>query len=556
MAVMIRQISSLEKVRRTDCLPTQELFRQTALAGQRVSYQICITAEGQLFADVRVRSELAEHIQIYCVKDAVMDAPVTFDVPLEDYITHEPGLMPDILVPLASSYGRLSIDKAPRNLWIRLDLPKDLASGVYSVAVDVTVSKPGGKIVESCSREMVIDVLPFVMPEQELIYTRWLYVDCIANVHNVPIYSEVHWELIEKYIAAAVDVGINMILVPIHTPPLDTEVGTMRPCVQLVDIEKRGEEYIFSFEKLHRYIAICKKCGVRYYEIAHMFSQWGAKSAANIRVTENGKTEYKFDWHTDADDPEYIHFLRQYIAAISRELEKEGIAEYTFYHISDEPQLKTLENYKTAAEIIHPLIGRSKTCDAISNYEFYEKGLTECPVTAVESIHTFLAYGIDDQWVYYCCQPQSVYPNAFMAMPSYRIRILGVLLYKYNIKGFLHWGFNYYNASRSVYTINPYVTTSGDGAYPSGDPFIVYPGEGCVHPSVRGEVLYDATQDMNLCFAVEKVIGREKVVELIDKTAGFDLRFDDYPRNKEYLLELREMLMQKLSNCLAEGNIN
>ena len=73
MAVMIRQISSLEKVRRTDCLPTQELFRQTALAGQRVSYQICITAEGQLFADVRVRSELAEHIQMYCVKDAVMD---------------------------------------------------------------------------------------------------------------------------------------------------------------------------------------------------------------------------------------------------------------------------------------------------------------------------------------------------------------------------------------------------------------------------------------------------------------------------------------------------
>ena len=77
-----------------------------------------------------------------------------------------------------------------------------------------------------------------------------------------------------------------------------------------------------------------------------------------------------------------------------------------------------------------------------------------------------------------------------------------------------------------------------------------------MHPSVRGEVLYDATQDMNLCLAVEKVIGREKVVELIDKTAGFDLRFDDYPRNKEYLLELREMLMQKLSNCLAEGNIN
>ena len=48
------------------------------------------------------------------------------------------------------------------------------------------------------------------------------------------------WELIEKYIAAAVDLGINMIMVPVHTPPLDTAINTRRPCVQLVDITKNG----------------------------------------------------------------------------------------------------------------------------------------------------------------------------------------------------------------------------------------------------------------------------------------------------------------------------
>ena len=547
MEITVRQISALEKVRKTDRLPAQEILRQSAVAGQRVSYQICIATEGQLFADISVRSALAEHICVYSVKDAVMDTPVTYDVGLEDYITHEPGLMPDILVPVAESKGRISVDKTPRSLWVRVDLPKDMAAGAHCVAIDITILKPGGGVIETISREMVINVLPCVMPEQKLIYTRWLYVDCIANAHRVPIYSEAHWALIEKYIAAAVDFGINMIMVPVHTPPLDTEVGTTRPCVQLVDIEKKGETYIFSFEKFHRYIAICKKCGVRYYEIAHMFSQWGAKSAANIQVTEGGETGYMFGWHMDANDPKYIHFLKQYIAAISNELKRDGVAEYTYYHISDEPEPHALEAYKTAAEIIRPLIGNSKTYDALSNYVFYEKGLVQCPVTVISSIHDFLAHEIEDQWVYYCCQPQSVYPNAFMAMPSYRARILGVLLYKYNIKGFLHWGFNFYNASRSVYAINPYITTSGDGAYPSGDPFIVYPGEDCLYRSIRGEVLYDAIQDMKLCFALETAIGREKVVELIDDTAGFDLRFDNYPRNNAFLLTLREKLLQELA---------
>ena len=554
MQITVRQISSLEKVRRTDPMPAQEVQRQTALAGQRISYQICIAADEQLFADVAVRSALVDHICVYSVKDAVMDTPITYkDVPLEDYITHEPGLMPDILVPITESKDRISLDKAPRSLWVRMDLPKDLAAGAYAVEVEITMSQPGGGVVERISRETVVDVLPCVMPEQKLIYTRWLYVDCIANAHNVPIYSEAHWALIEKYIAAAVDLGINMIMVPVHTPPLDTDIGSTRPCVQLVDIEKEGDAYHFSFERFHRYIAICKKCGVRYYEIAHMFSQWGAKCAANIQVTENGQTGYLFGWHTDANDPKYIHFLKQYIAAISNELQREGITDYAYYHISDEPKINALEAYKTAAEIIRPLIGNSKTYDALSNYEFYEKGLVQCPVTVISCIHDFLPHQIEDQWVYYCCTPQSVYPNAFMSMPSYRARILGVLLYKYNIKGFLHWGFNFYNAGRSVYTINPYVTTSGDGAYPSGDPFIVYPGEDRIYPSVRAEVLYDAIQDMNLCFALESAVGRERVVALIDETAGFDLRFDDYPRNSEFLLTLREKLLQELGLHLERG---
>ena len=117
--------------------------------------------------------------------------------------------------------------------------------------VTFSLHRPGEEASIIITKEMTVEVIAAQMPEQKIIYTRWFYADCIADAHQVEIFSEAHWDLMEKYIAAATDVGINMILVPVHTPPLDTEIGTARPCVQLVDIEKVGETYRFDFAKFH-----------------------------------------------------------------------------------------------------------------------------------------------------------------------------------------------------------------------------------------------------------------------------------------------------------------
>lgn len=75
----------------------------------------------------------------------------------------------------------------------------------------------------------------------------------------------------------AVDNGINMNLTPIFTPPLDTEIGSERPTVQLVGISKDESGYTFDFEKLKKWINMALECGIEYFEMAHLFSQWGAK---------------------------------------------------------------------------------------------------------------------------------------------------------------------------------------------------------------------------------------------------------------------------------------
>ena len=549
---LAKQISSLHKVRLSDALNMNEITKETVLRGERFAYQISMKSDLPVIGNISIESPLLDHIRIYKVENAVMDAPVVDRVKEIGYITTEPGLMPDLLLPIENN-SILTVSVAGKSLWIELNIPKDMTAGEYKINFTYETfdfAAPDTTRTVTATKTMTVEVLPLTKKEQSLIYTRWFYADCIADYHNVPIYSDAHFDLIEAYIREAVDVGINMILVPIHTPPLDTAIGTERPCVQLVDIKKVGDEYIFGFEKLRRFIDICKRAGIRYYEMAHMFSQWGAKCAANIMVEENGVKSYMFGWHVASTSPAYIDFLKQYISAISKELEHLGVAEGAYFHISDEPTIDKIDAYRTAVEAIRPFIYNCHTFDALSSKEFYEQGLVECPVTMVSHIHDFLPLNVPNQWVYYCCEPQRTYTNSLMAMPSCRTRILGVLIYKYDIKGFLHWGFNFYNSFVSYYNVDPYVTTSCYGRLPSGDPFIVYPAKNGAYPSIRGKVTYEAIGDLDLCRTLEEYIGRDEVVKMIDKFADMDVRFDSYPLDVDFLPQLRAAMIEKIKEYI------
>ena len=550
---VIKQISSLEKVRIGDSMNMPEVTHAKVLCGERYSYQITAVSDVTLVGKFVLESPLLPYIRTYAVNQSVMDHPSTIAVKEIDFITDEPGLMPDLLTPLSeqndvlqirSYYGKVASN--PVTVWIEVNIPRDMAVGEYPITAKLI--QDDGTVL--FTKVMTVEVLNATVEEQTLLYTRWFYADCISNYHGVEIYSDEHFALIENYLREAVDVGINMILVPIHTPPLDTAVGTTRPCVQLVDIKKEGDTYLFGFEKLRRFIEIAKRAGIKYFEMAHMFSQWGAKCAANIMVEENGVKDYMFGWHVAATDPRYQEFLRQYVAAVYGELEALGVADVTYFHISDEPRTESIEAYKAAADIIRPLIGKSRTFDALSHYDFYEQGLVECPVTYIPQIEEFLKHDIPNQWAYYCCDPQTVYTNSLMAMTSHRTRILGILLYKFNIKGFLHWGLNFYNSCLSLSEINPYVTTSANGAYPSGDAFILYPSKTGAYPSIRGKITYEAIGDLNLCRTLEKYIGREAVIKMIDGLAGGDVRFDDYPRDSAYLPALRDAMISEIEKHL------
>ena len=190
-------------------------------------------------------------------------------------------------------------------------------------------------------------------------------------------------------------------------------------------------------------------------ELAHLYTQWGAEHTPKIEVTENGIKTKKFGWHTESMGEEYKEFIVQLIPALKEVLTENWDKEKVYFHISDEPSEKHIEFYGEIYKFIKPLLGEFKQMDAISDYELFEKGYIQTPVAGTTSAHEFLDKGIDNLWVYYCSgQGKFNLSNRFIAMTSQRNRIMGIQLYKYNIKGFLQWGYNFYYSRLSTYMIN------------------------------------------------------------------------------------------------------
>ena len=544
--LQIKTLSSLAKVF-AHKIVGRSAKRADAFCGCEAAFQVAFRLPMkkycQTYYDISVSSPLAEHITLSKVGNVPSTLPVYPDRADKGYITTSPAIFPDPLFPITDGKIRAAVMNW-RAIWVSVKIPEDLPCGKYPVVI--TFSRNGETVAKA---KFEIEVHSLQLPAQELIYTQWFHCDCIADVHKVPVLSEAHWSLIYKYMKLAAEHGMNMILTPVLTPPLDTEIGTERPTVQLVEIIKNESGYVFDFSLLERFVDMAISVGIKYFEINHFFTQWGAYCTPKVVATVNGKKKKIFGWNTSATSNEYAEFLGALVPELIAFFVSKGIDKKALYfHVSDEPREIHIESYKAAADILCPLIKECNHMDALSAFDFYKLGLVETPVVASNHIVPFLEADIKGLWTYYCCSQCKDTSNRFMAMPSPRTRIIGVQMYKYDIVGFLHWGYNFYYTQLSKRLVDPYAETDSDAAFPSGDAFTVYPYENGVISSLRQKVFADALNDMRLLKLLEVKIGKEKVVAELDRLYGEPITFENSFADESFFTELYKMIFSYLED--------
>lgn len=515
----------------------------TALRNEVLSFQVAYRAQelpegwGGITdnaADciVTVESPIADRITLRRLAFVPVMRPVYAHAD-KRYERSAPGLYPDPLLPVPEGRIRLLGD-AWQSLWVTVDL-RDAPPSAWEYPVKVCFAA-GEDRAEADASVTVIDAS---LPEQDFLCTNWFHCDCIADRYGCEVFSERFWELAEKYAACAARGGQNMILTPCFTPPLDTPVGGERRTVQLVDVEKRGGVWHFGFEKLTRYVRMCERAGIRYFEHSHLFTQWGAEHAPKIMGTDEAGYRRLFGWETDATGDDYREFLRAYLTALKSWLEESGVGKRMYFHISDEPWLEHLENYRRAHDLIADILKGWPIFDAMSHYEFYEQGLVDEPVAVTSAIDRF-AGRCDRLWAYYCGgQVNDGLSNRLIATPPAWNRILGFQMYKCRNVGFLHWGFNFWYTTLSRAPYDPFVSPDAESHFTGGTSYLVYPGTDGPVESARMAVFAEALQDIRAMQLLESLAGRETAEALLEKHfPGMD--FHTAPETPEALLALRE----------------
>lgn len=548
--ILTKILSSLDK-----CFPDDNLAGFTpvshisVLKNQPLSLQLAYTqtdplAPHRTWVQVKVEGGPAP-AQLRLVENVPVTLPVYPGKADRDYLRLTPGLYPDLLRPLTMEGQAPLVAGQVRSVWLDFVPGDDFAPGDYETCVRLCA---GAEILSE--QKIHIHVIDALLPADDMYVTQWFHCDCLADYYHVKVFSEKHWEIIENFARCAVKNGINLLLTPIFTPALDTHVGGERPTVQLIGVSLEDGVYHFDFSLLDRWIEMCNRVGIRYFEIAHLFTQWGACHAPKIIATVNGRKKKLFGWDTDATGEQYTTFLRTFLPAFLDHMKARGDDKRCLFHISDEPNAAQLEQYRRSKAVVADLLEGYIIMDALSNFEFFHEGVVKTPIPANNHIKPFLDAHVPGLWTYYCCGQSIGVSNRFIAMPGARTRCIGLSFFKYDIAGFLQWGYNFYYNQGSYDAVNPFFDTCGEYFFPAGDGFSVYPApDGTAWESMRILQFREALEDNRAMKLAASLVGKQTVIDTVEKLCG-EIRFDRCLSSSAEMLRVREAVNRLIEQHL------
>lgn len=538
-SVSIKLLSSLEKIYHNDKLPDCDYKGFSMLKNEKKSFQVAVESNEDFTGELSVYSNI-NTIHLYSVEHIKSDYPMAENA--DDYYRFsDDSFYPDLLLPIDKC---VYFKKGTNIFWVEL-IPD--GSFIGSDKINISVIADNDII---ATKSLQVEIINYELDFKDFIYTSWFHTDCLMSYYNIEAFSDEYWRITRNFLKTANEYGMNCVLTPIFTPPLDTEVGKERPTVQLVDVTIKNGQYSFNFDKLSYWIKMAKKCGIKYFELSHFFTQWGAHHAPKIMATVDGKYKQIFGWQTKSDSKEYKQFLSEFSSELKSFIEKNDLKEHIILHVSDEPNLYALHSYTKASKLIHKLFKGYKIVDALSDIWYYRLGIVTTPIPSNDHIDKFIGK-TKELWTYYCSAQNKKYvSNRFFCNDSIRTRVIGYQLFKYDVKGFLHWGYNFYYTQLSKKLIDPYKVSDAGGKFPSGDSYVVYPAkDGTANHSIRLKVFYDGLQDMAALNVLEKLTNKEYCLKIIECDGISPITFSKYPHSDEWMLNTRE----KINSAIKEN---
>jgi hypothetical protein len=413
-------------------------------------------------------------------------------------------------------------------VWISISVPGNIPSGNYKGSIRI---KAGREFDLSVTIKVDEHVLPHPS-EWKFDLDLWQSPGPVAEVHDVELWSNEHFELMKPYFSLLASAGQKVISANIINQPWGRE-HTYYEEVSLIKWTKRKDgTWFYDYNIFDRYINMMMDCGItkriNCYSMVtwNLFFPYFDESMGETKSVKlnPGSQEYKDFW---------TPMLKDFTA----HLKEKGWFEKTAVAMDERPMesmlavfalLKEIDpEWKTAlAGTYHPEIARD-IYDYSLNYvdPYFEPDvLKERKEAGKPSTY------------YTACQPP--HPNCFTFSPLAEAVWIGWYAMAKGYTGYLRWAYN--NWSESTLTDTRFRT------WPAADCYFIYPGP---RSSIRFEKLIEGIQDFEKIWILKEQFLSEGNLEKLNQLDQVLSIF-----NKENLEKLPAIDMLKTGKEFLDAN--
>ncbi|MCD6322429.1 MAG: DUF4091 domain-containing protein [Clostridiales bacterium] len=402
----------------------------------------------------------------------------------------------------------------PINFWCEASIGSEVSSGFYNGAINIY--KRNLFQTESLIKSLNIDleVLDITLPDPanyEMHLDLWQHLSNIARKHDVRLFSETHFDIIENYTESLARLGqkaITVIATDIPWSGQRTFNDLNKPTdlfeYSLISTTKtQNGNFIFDYAVMDRYIEMCFSYGInKKIEVFGLCGIWMTEENGFGKVSADFPDGVRIRYINESDGT-YSYMasesdIRLYIHSLYNHFVKKGWLEKVRI-TADEPG--DIELYRKTIKIILEEAPGFKLSIAINKADFtteFDSVMSDatpslkCLATDYDFIKENLIKNEGKQVSWYvCCHP--FFPNTFLQSHLLESRLIGIMTSLFGLDGFLRWNYTAWPEKPR----EDLVFRSGE--WSTGDMNFVYPGNSG-HPllSLRFKALLRGIEDFEL----------------------------------------------------------
>ncbi len=433
-------------------------------------------------------------------------------------------------------------------VWVEIKSKKDTKPGIYKGSIRIYSHRmfEDEQLLDTLDFEIkVFDVLMQRPSEYKFHLDLWQHLSNISRKHEVPMWSDEHFEVLEKYVKCLAELGQKAVTVIASEVPwagqhcflVQNYLSDMFEYSMISVCRDEEGNFSYDYSAMERYINICLKHGIsdeiEVFGLVHvwMWPRGGyGKIAADypdaIRIRYYDEGTRCFRYMKSANE------IKDYLVSLERFfIEKDWIEKVRIS--ADEPADTRL--YEKSISVIKEYTPKFKFKTVINHGEFVEK-FKEDSSDFVPDLKSLCKEWDGIQMLksekgkrllwYLCIFPD--YPNTFISSPLTESRLIGILTYAFGLDGFMRWDFTAWpEKPRERMSWNYPLWKAGDGnfVYPSnsGSPLV----------ALRYMQLKRGIEDYELMKRLEKHYGRKELANKIKEKIMLTGELRDLDPEKE-----------------------